>query len=42
MSRPGEICLRFTGDALADWGVRLPDIVIEGQLIGQQEGGEEA
>lgn len=40
VSRSGALCLHFTGDALADWGVRLPDLIIEGCLSTQQEGGE--
>lgn len=42
VSRSGALCLRFTGDALADWGVRMPDIIVEGCLSTQQEGGEAA
>ena len=42
VSQSGALCLRFTGDALADWGVRLPEIIVEGCLSTQQEGGEAA
>ncbi|MGN0773120.1 MAG: hypothetical protein ACI4MP_04945 [Candidatus Ventricola sp.] len=42
VSRSGALCLRFTGEHLADWGVRLPNIVVEGQLSAQEEGGEAA
>ena len=42
VSRSGALCLRFTGDALAEWGVRLPEIIVEGCLSTQQEGGEAA
>ena len=40
VSRSGALCLRFTGESLADWGVRLPDIIVEGCLSMQPEGGE--
>lgn len=42
VSRSGALCLRFTGDTLAEWGVRLPEIIVEGCLSTQQEGGEAA
>ena len=42
VSLSGALCLRFTGDNMADWGVRLPDIIVEGCLSTQQEGGEAA
>lgn len=42
VSQSGALCLRFTGDALAEWGVRLPEIIVEGCLSAQKEGGEAA
>ena len=42
VSRSGALCLRFTGEHLSDWGVRLPSVIVEGCLSAQQEGGEEA
>lgn len=42
VSMSGEVCLRFTCDRLSDCGVRLPNIIVEGCLSGQQRGGEAA
>lgn len=38
----GELCLRFTGDLLAERGMQLPEITVEGSLTEEQEGGEAA
>ena len=42
VSPSGALCLRFTGEHLSDWGLRLPDMIVEGCLSAQREGGEAA
>lgn len=42
VSPSGELCLRFTGDRLAERGMRLPDIIVEGRLPEEKKGGEPA
>lgn len=31
VSESGEICLRVTGESMADYGVRVPNVIVEGQ-----------
>ncbi len=40
VSEAGEICLRFAGEEMAQYGLRLPSLIVEGRR--QQKGGEDA
>lgn len=42
VSPSGALCLRVSGDKMAEQGVSLPELIVEGHLREKQEGGEAA
>lgn len=42
VSPSGELCLRLSGEKMAEWGLYLPEIIVEGRQSEAREGGDAA